>query len=240
MRNILLAIVFVGVVPFASAAEETFRNEEVTCQSGAVTLAGTLSIPAGAGPFRAVVLLSGSGPQNRDSELMGFRPFKIMAEYFVQQGIAMLRCESDDTLMALGRSLVAAQVAVMREAQRKSHGEGEAFSEGLLKQMLGQLKSRWMRFFVGFDPSTALRRVACPVFAAFGTLDVQVPAAANRIRLEASLAEAGNTDVTVTVYPEANHLFMRAVTGQLTEYATLPKTFLPALLEDLAASIARR
>jgi hypothetical protein len=127
VRNMLLAIVLVGVLPFGSAAEGTFRNEEVTFKSGTVSLAGTLGIPAGCGPFRAVVLLSGSGPQNRDSELLGFRPFKIMAEYFVQQGIAVLRC------------------------------------------------ARWMRFFIGFDPSTALRRVVCPVFAAFGTLDVEVP-----------------------------------------------------------------
>ena len=75
-----------------------------------------------------------------------------------------------------------------------------------------------MRFFIGFDPSTALRRVACPVFAVFGGRDLQVPEAANRTRLEAALTEARNQDVTVRVYPEANHLFMQAVTGQPAEY----------------------
>jgi fermentation-respiration switch protein FrsA (DUF1100 family) len=64
-------------------------------------------------------------------------------------------------------------MAAMPEAQRASLGDGES----LLKQTLGPLKSRLMRFFIGFDPATALRRVTCPVFAVFGGLDIHVPAA---------------------------------------------------------------
>src|SRR5262245_40573384 len=93
MRNILLAIALVGLVPIGSAAQDAFRTEDVRFTNGPVTLSGTLTIPGGAGPFRAVVLLSGSGPQDRDSNLLGFRPFKIMAEHFAQQGIAVLRCD---------------------------------------------------------------------------------------------------------------------------------------------------
>ena len=86
-----------------------------------------------------------------------------------------------------------------------------------------------MRFFIRFDPSTALRRVSAPVLALFGGRDLQVPEAVNRARLEKALNDAGNRDVTIKVYPEANHLFMKAVTGQLAEYATLPKTFVPTV-----------
>jgi hypothetical protein len=42
------------------------------------------------------------------------------------------------------------------------------------------------------------------------------------------------------VYPEANHLFMKSVTGQLSEYATLPKELVAPLLEDVATWIAKR
>jgi hypothetical protein len=69
---------------------------------------------------------------------------------------------------------------------------------------------------------------------------VQVPEAVNRARLEESLKDAGNQHVTVRVYSEANHLFMPAITGQIPEYATLPKQFVPSLLDDLAAWIAGR
>ena len=56
-----------------------------------VTLGGTLTIPHGNGSFPAVVLVSGSGPQNRDSELFGHKPFAVIADYLSRNGIAVLR-----------------------------------------------------------------------------------------------------------------------------------------------------
>lgn len=56
-----------------------------------ISLAGTLTIPEGEGPFTAVVLVSGSGPQNRDEELMGHKPFFVIADYLTKKGIAVLR-----------------------------------------------------------------------------------------------------------------------------------------------------
>ena len=74
----------------------------------------------------------------------------------------------------------------------------------------------------------------------FGGRDLQVPEAVNRTRLEAALAQAGNPAVTVRVYSEANHLFIPAVTGQPSEYETLPKAFVPSLLSDIATWIRQR
>lgn len=54
-------------------------------------LAGTLTTPYGDGPFPAVVLISGSGPQNRNEELMGHKPFLVLSDYFTRHGIAVLR-----------------------------------------------------------------------------------------------------------------------------------------------------
>jgi pimeloyl-ACP methyl ester carboxylesterase len=70
-----------------------YRSEEVTVpNSGAdITLAGTLTLPAGTGPFPAVVLVSGSGPQDRDESLLGHKPFLVLSDHLTRAGIAVLR-----------------------------------------------------------------------------------------------------------------------------------------------------
>ena len=54
-------------------------QQDVTFANGNVTLAGTLTTPAEGGPFPAVVMVTGSGAQNRDEEVFGFRIFGVMA-----------------------------------------------------------------------------------------------------------------------------------------------------------------
>lgn len=70
-----------------------YKAIDVTFPSKAqgVTMAGTLTLPAGAGPFPAVILITGSGPQDRDEALMGHRPFLVLADYLTRHGIAVLR-----------------------------------------------------------------------------------------------------------------------------------------------------
>ncbi len=73
--------------PYPYAEEEvTFENEEQR-----FTLGGTLTLPQGSGPFPAVVLVSGSGSQNRDEEIFGHKPFKVIADDLSRKGIAVLR-----------------------------------------------------------------------------------------------------------------------------------------------------
>ena len=67
--------------------------EEVKVAAGAVTLAGTLTLPQGTGPHPAVVLITGSGAQNRDEEIFGMKPFRLMADHLTRQGLAVLRCD---------------------------------------------------------------------------------------------------------------------------------------------------
>lgn len=75
------------VPPFPYRSEEvTFLNED-----GAITLAGTLTIPEGIGPFPAAILITGSGPQDRDESLMGHKPFAVIADHLTRNGIAVLR-----------------------------------------------------------------------------------------------------------------------------------------------------
>ena len=357
-RTLMVCAFAVAVVALTPASVKgQSRDYDVSFQSGANTFAGTFTLPSGTGPFPAVVLLSGSGPQNRDSEtdIGGFRPFKLIADDFAKRGIAVLRFDdrgvggstgnlaeattedladdamaavrtlrarrdidgrriglvghsegaivaavaasrssevafivwlagstvsgaeilrmqaagiargggaspeaievilrhhdalmkavkenaSAETLTSLSRTLMSAQVAAAANGPGTASGGVDAKTERLLAQSVAMLQSRWMRFFVTFEPAAVLRRVSCPVFAAFGGRDVQVPEAVNRARLEAGLKDAGNQQVTIRVYPEANHLFMSAVTGQLAEYATLPKAFVPSLLDDLAGWILK-
>lgn len=77
--------------PPAPVEAKEYREEEVTFTNGDITLAGTLTLPEGAGPHPAVVLISGSGAQNRDEEIFGFKLFAILADHLTKQGIAVLR-----------------------------------------------------------------------------------------------------------------------------------------------------
>ncbi|MBC7809500.1 MAG: alpha/beta fold hydrolase, partial [Burkholderiales bacterium] len=66
--------------------------EEVTFTNGDVTLAGTLTLPEGRGPHPAVVLMTGSGPQDRNEEVVpGFRIFEQIADHLTRAGVAVLR-----------------------------------------------------------------------------------------------------------------------------------------------------
>ncbi|PKP38391.1 MAG: alpha/beta hydrolase [Bacteroidetes bacterium HGW-Bacteroidetes-14] len=70
-----------------------YKSEEVTFlnQKDKIELAGTLTLPADGKPVAAVILVSGSGPQNRDEELVGHKPFLVISDYLTKRGIAVLR-----------------------------------------------------------------------------------------------------------------------------------------------------
>jgi uncharacterized protein len=67
-----------------------------------VDLAGTLTIPKEMGRFPAVVLITGSGPQNRDEEIFGHKPFLVLADYLTRHGIAVLRYDDRGVAKSTG------------------------------------------------------------------------------------------------------------------------------------------
>ncbi len=75
----------------ADAEPVPYTEEEVEFTNGEFRLAGTLTLPESSGPFPAVVMITGSGPQNRDEELFGFKPFRVIADHLTRAGIAVLR-----------------------------------------------------------------------------------------------------------------------------------------------------
>ncbi len=70
-----------------------YHTEEVyfTNNKAGIRLSGTLSLPEKEGTFPVVVLISGSGPQNRDEELLGHKPFLVLADHLTRNGIGVLR-----------------------------------------------------------------------------------------------------------------------------------------------------
>jgi hypothetical protein len=75
--------------PFPYKQEEVaFKNEKA-----GIVLSGTLTVPEQGGPFAALVMITGSGPQDRDEQLLGHKPFLVIADYLTRRGIAVLRCD---------------------------------------------------------------------------------------------------------------------------------------------------
>jgi len=81
-----------------------YREEEVSFGSApGVTLAGALTLPQGKGPFPAAVLITGSGPQDRDEHLLGHRPFLVLADDLTRRGVAVLRYDDRGFAKSTGR-----------------------------------------------------------------------------------------------------------------------------------------
>jgi len=75
--------------PYPYIEEElVYENKEAE-----ITLAGTLTLPPGKGPSPVVLLISGSGPQDRNETIYNHRPFLVLADYLTRQGIAVLRVD---------------------------------------------------------------------------------------------------------------------------------------------------
>lgn len=71
-----------------------YREEDVTVSStGGVRLAGTLTRPQGDGPFAAVVLIGGSGPNDRNEDIVGHKVFLLLADTLTRRGLAVLRMD---------------------------------------------------------------------------------------------------------------------------------------------------
>lgn len=103
------------VAPFPYAEREV----QLTAADG-VALGGTLTVPTGEGPFPAALLLTGSGPQDRDETLFGHKPFRLLADQLARAGVAVLRLDDrgvgksgGDSLLATTEVLVADAVAAL-------------------------------------------------------------------------------------------------------------------------------
>jgi uncharacterized protein len=99
--------------PFPYRSEEvTFTNEKFN-----IKLAGTFTIPSGKGPFPAVIMITGSGAQNRNEELMGHKPFLVIADYLSRNGIAVLRYDDRGVGKSQGNYATATSADLATDAE---------------------------------------------------------------------------------------------------------------------------
>jgi fermentation-respiration switch protein FrsA (DUF1100 family) len=318
-----------------------YREDEVTYDNKVqnVTLAATFTIPQGTGPFPAVVLITGSGAQDRDESLLGHKPFLVLSDYLTRHGIAVLRADDrgvgkstgvfanattadfatdteagiaylktrsevntkkiglighsegaviapmiaarnkdvafivmmagtavpgDRVLVAQSEAIQVASGKDAAEASRNAAKEKEilalvetekdqvALEKELQDKMKGdvpdaqigmqihQLTSVWFRYFLTYDPATALRKVTCPLLALNGSLDKQVLPSQNLPAIRKALEEAGNKHFEIDELPGLNHLFQTAKTGSPVEYAQIEETMSPVALEKMASWIAKQ
>ena len=77
--------------PPAYAKQDSFSEQPLTLVNGKFELPGTLTVPAGNGPFPAVVLVQGSGPEDQDETIGPNKPFKDLAWGLASRGIVVFR-----------------------------------------------------------------------------------------------------------------------------------------------------
>jgi pimeloyl-ACP methyl ester carboxylesterase len=325
-----------------------YNQEEVTFYNGDNLFSGTLTLPVNPGRHPAVVLISGSGAQDRDENILGFKIFEMIADHLTKNGIAVLRYDDRNTgkskgtpvdssttadfaedvncavdflksrnvinplnIGLLGHSeggVVAPIVAAMRndlafivlmagtavtgkeviieqtkkikqtsgdsneetnavleilngaiKCNEKDSGweeleikvkntieksydelsdeekskieDKEEFINSNAKGFVHSFKNPWMKYFLSYNPQTALEKVNSPVLALFGELDLQVLESQNLEPMKNALSRTGKIDFTIKTFEKANHLFQEAETGNPAEYGNLKKEFIPGFLE---------
>lgn len=134
------------VPPFPYESKDvTYHNANHSIQFGA-----TVTKPFGAGPYPAVLLITGSGPQNRDEELFGHKPFAVIADDLARRGFLVLRVDdrgvgqsTGDHRSATSRDFaddVKAGLAYLRslpEVDKKKIGLLGHSEGGMIAQMVG-------------------------------------------------------------------------------------------------------
>ena len=123
-----------------------YREEEVAYRNDAagIKLAATLTLPQGKGPFPAVVLITGSGPQDRDESLLGHRPFLVLADHLTRKGIAVLRADDRGTAKSEGNFKAATSADFATDAEAgiaylKTRPEVDGKKLGLIGHSAGGL-----------------------------------------------------------------------------------------------------
>ena len=139
-----------------------YKEEEISfaTSDGKATLAGTLTLPPGAGPFPGAILLGGAGPVDRDETVAGHKPFLVLADSLTRTGIAILRYDKRGIAQSKGDYAEATMQDFAQDAQAalaymKSRKEVDAkrlgiigHSEGGILASLVATRSQDMRWLV--------------------------------------------------------------------------------------------
>jgi uncharacterized protein len=137
--------------PQTPARPFSYAEEEVTFGGGTAgnVLAGTLTLPKGEAPFPAVLLIAGSGPQDRDEALANHRPFLLIADALTRKGIAVLRYDKRGVGKSTGNPDTATTMDLAADAQAalaflKSRKEIDGSRIGLIGHSEGAIIAPYM------------------------------------------------------------------------------------------------
>ncbi|REH01209.1 alpha/beta hydrolase family protein [Flavobacterium aquicola] len=97
----------------------SYYTEDVTFENkiDKNVLAGTLTLPQKEGKFPVAILITGSGAQNRDEEMLGHKPFLVLADYLTKKGIGVLRFDDRGTAKSTGEYKTATTLDFAKDVQ---------------------------------------------------------------------------------------------------------------------------
>lgn len=131
--------VYIPIRPQEPKKPYPYTEEEVSYmnEKDGVKLASTLTIPRGEGPFPAVLLITGSGPQDRDETFREHKTFLVLADYLTRQGIAVLRVDDRGIGGSTGNTLSSTSADFANDVLAgvkflKSHQDVDASQIGLI------------------------------------------------------------------------------------------------------------
>lgn len=330
--------------PQTPKAPFPYNTEEVTFinRIEGNILSGTLTTPKDTNcKVPAVLLVSGSGSQNRDSEIYGHKPFWVIADYLTRNGIAVLRYDDravgssgigninvttadlaydaeagveylrsrnefssvgvighseggtiafilagdsnyqtpDFIISMAGAALTGAEILTYQNDYALSQIDipdndktlamatnraiynaildSEELNSDVIKavttvvensvptgtnpeaaaqqvtHIVKQVTTPWTYRFIKFDPRIVIENIKIPVLALNGSLDRQVESKSNLETIQSALNRGGNNSYKVIELNGLNHLFQKAETGSIAEYAQIEETINLALLKNL-------
>lgn len=123
-------------------------------------------------------------------------------------------------------------IEYMPNEKKSSITNKEEYAKSMAFFGVKQANTPWFKFFALFDPATALANVQCPTLAIFGEKDTQVPPTLNLEPYKQAFATKPQL-LEIRIINSANHLFQKANTGSISEYATLEKAFTPDFLPTI-------
>ena len=97
-----------------------YKSEDIVYKSrdNSISYGATITIPNGKGPFPAVMLLTGSGQQNRDEEIGGHKPFAVIADHLTKNGFVVLRADDRGMGKTTGDVVTATSYDFAQDASR--------------------------------------------------------------------------------------------------------------------------